>query len=116
MILILTLYHAISMRRKLGQQSPMPLHQIILRDGILYFGVRVLSNLANVLTLVGNDGSPILPGTFAPLGNCISITMVSRLMLNLHEKAAQGIMKVNSSFSELPVPLVLLNRTPRSQV
>ncbi|KAJ7138916.1 hypothetical protein C8R46DRAFT_1234155 [Mycena filopes] len=117
----LTLYHGISMRRKLGSHSPMALHQIILRDGILYFGVLVLSNLANVLTLVGNDDSaapqPILPGTFATLGNCISITMMSRMMLNLHAQADQGIMKVQSDsgfFAEVPSAIPLRAYPPSS--
>ncbi|KAJ7177068.1 hypothetical protein C8R46DRAFT_1346949 [Mycena filopes] len=113
----LTLYHGIAMRRKLGSHSPMALHQIILRDGILYFGVLVISNLANVLTLVGNDDSPILPGTFATLGNCISITMMSRMMLNLHAQADQGIMKVQSDsgwFAEVPTAIPLRAYPPSS--
>ncbi|KAJ6562119.1 hypothetical protein B0H19DRAFT_1259722 [Mycena capillaripes] len=77
-------------RRRMGPEVTMPLHILIIRDGALYFAVMLLSNLANILTFITH--SPVLPGSLATFATCISATMMSRLMLNLHEKAEGGIL------------------------
>ncbi|KAJ6596180.1 hypothetical protein DFH09DRAFT_128587 [Mycena vulgaris] len=94
MIFGLTVCHGWSTRRSLGIHRTTPLHTLIVRDGALYFGVMVLSNLANILTFVTN--LPILPGSLATFATCISITMMMRLMLNLHEHAERGVLNVGS--------------------
>jgi len=58
-----------------------PLIQIIVRDGSLYFAVLFFANLANILTL---QFAPTLLKTSAtPLTNVLSTTLISRLMLRL---------------------------------
>ncbi|KIM74113.1 hypothetical protein PILCRDRAFT_828522 [Piloderma croceum F 1598] len=69
---------------------------LVLRDGAIYYAVMVLANLANILTLYLS--SPILKGCLSSFASCISVTMMSRLMLNLHSTASAGI------FSTLPSP------------
>ncbi|TFK31907.1 hypothetical protein BDQ12DRAFT_566085, partial [Crucibulum laeve] len=69
-----------------------PLASLILRDGKYLFSakhVMALANLANILTfyLCG----PFLRGGLSTFASSISVTMMSRLMLNLHEGAASGI-------------------------
>ncbi|KAH9477580.1 hypothetical protein JR316_0009802 [Psilocybe cubensis] len=66
-----------------------PLISLILRDGAVYFAVMALCNLANIVTfyLCG----PFLRGGLSTFASSMSVTMMSRLMLNLHETAEAGI-------------------------
>ncbi|KAJ6564986.1 hypothetical protein DFH09DRAFT_1158265 [Mycena vulgaris] len=100
----LTVYNAYTTRDRMIPRSN--IHTLVLRDGAMYFGIMALANLANIATYYvdGILGQGAL-GTFA---NCISITMVSRLILNLHEHANVGI------FSELTGPVVQHNYPLRS--
>ncbi|ETW76038.1 hypothetical protein HETIRDRAFT_119286 [Heterobasidion irregulare TC 32-1] len=59
------------------------LAELIVRDGAMYFGVMGLAELANVFTLYDPMRSTL--STFA---SCISITMMSRLILNLHDTSS----------------------------
>ncbi|KIM42439.1 hypothetical protein M413DRAFT_27197 [Hebeloma cylindrosporum] len=80
-----------------------PLISIILRDGAIYFAIMALCNLSNILTfyLLGvRPKFPNLPLRHDDLTGStnialpprrISVTMMSRLMLNLHETADLGI-------------------------
>lgn len=68
------------------------LHTLIVRDGAMYFGVMAVANLANISTYYLVDYWPFLPGALATFSNCISVTMISRLILNLHEHASAGIL------------------------
>ncbi|KAI0342269.1 hypothetical protein BDW22DRAFT_178335 [Trametopsis cervina] len=61
---------------------------LIVRDGAMYFGVMVLAQGANVITYYVCP--PVLRGTLSTLSSDISVTMMSRLMLNLHRTAAQN--------------------------
>ncbi|TFK39561.1 hypothetical protein BDQ12DRAFT_743907 [Crucibulum laeve] len=72
-----------------------PLASLILRDGAIYFAVMALANLANIVTfyLCG----PFLRGGLSTFASSISLTMMSRLMLNLHEGAAIGIFSAQLS-------------------
>lgn len=62
---------------------------LILRDGCMYFAVMALCNLANILTfyLCG----PYLRGSLSTFASSTSVTMMSRMMLNLHETADEGL-------------------------
>ncbi|KAF8144542.1 hypothetical protein K438DRAFT_2029120 [Mycena galopus ATCC 62051] len=84
----MTLYNGWCARRRLSPRSAVSFQAIIVRDGALYFGVMVLANLANILTFLTNTA--VLPGSLATFASCISITMMMRLMLNLHEHAERG--------------------------
>ncbi|KIY53754.1 hypothetical protein FISHEDRAFT_68620 [Fistulina hepatica ATCC 64428] len=72
--------------------TAVPLTTIMLRDGAIYFAVMSLANLAN---LAGS----YLKGCLSSFTSCISITMMSRLMLNLHERAHVGILAVRAPHS-----------------
>ncbi|KAJ7082008.1 hypothetical protein B0H15DRAFT_442722 [Mycena belliarum] len=100
MIFGLIVYNGWSLCRRRG--ISMPLHTLIIRDGAAYFGVVMLSNLANIATFFNN--SPILPGALATFANCVSITMMARIMLNLHEYAEQGVCTRDGSSSNQSVP------------
>lgn len=86
-VALLTISNAYSTRRRLGAQAQtdMPIHTLIVRDGAMYFAAIAVSNLANILTFIFNG--PWIPGSLTIFTSCISITMVCRLMLNIHEKA-----------------------------
>ncbi|KAJ7315053.1 hypothetical protein DFH08DRAFT_426062 [Mycena albidolilacea] len=53
------------------------------RDGAVYFGMICLVNVANIVMLYLGD--MIISGSLAWFACCISATMISRLMLNLHD-------------------------------
>ncbi|KAI5888139.1 uncharacterized protein SCHCODRAFT_02601797 [Schizophyllum commune H4-8] len=75
--------------RAVRQPRAPPLISILLRDGALYFGVLLISNVANVLTYY--MAGPYLKGTLATAVSSLSITLLSRMMLNLHGEAVVGI-------------------------
>ncbi|KII90482.1 hypothetical protein PLICRDRAFT_39035 [Plicaturopsis crispa FD-325 SS-3] len=64
---------------------------VILRDGAAYFAVMVLINLANMLTYYLSSASEVR-GLLSTFVSCLAVTMVSRLMLNLHKTAQTGIL------------------------
>lgn len=63
---------------------------IILQDGAMYFGAMTLSNIPNILMFYcGSDTDKFSLATFT---SCMSVTLVSRLMLNLHKSIDSGIL------------------------
>ncbi|KAG2071605.1 hypothetical protein BDR04DRAFT_500711 [Suillus decipiens] len=62
---------------------------IIFQDGAMYFGVMTLSNIPNILLFY--FGSDINRFSLASFTSCMSVTLVSRLMLNLHKSIDSGI-------------------------
>ncbi|TFK33412.1 hypothetical protein BDQ12DRAFT_576900, partial [Crucibulum laeve] len=73
-----------------------PLISLILRDGInvltIFHSVRGLANLANILTFyVSNQPAQSDARAIYLSFDSISVMMMSRLMLNLHESASIGI-------------------------
>ncbi|KAJ6613161.1 hypothetical protein B0H10DRAFT_2222475 [Mycena sp. CBHHK59/15] len=90
-----------------GRDAHMPLHMLILRDGAMYFAGMALANLCNIITfyvrtppssaLPSNQttnnpqmAGPILRGSLSTFASCVSVTMMARLMLNLHAEAEAG--------------------------
>ncbi|KAJ7091090.1 hypothetical protein C8R44DRAFT_891774 [Mycena epipterygia] len=86
----------------------------MVRDGALYFAVLALVNLANILMYYVRSLCSIFASFLScvadfQLGNpwitsslsCLSVTMVSRLMLNLHKAADVGIVTDESIFSSI---------------
>ncbi|KAF7345310.1 hypothetical protein MSAN_01907800 [Mycena sanguinolenta] len=63
-------------------------------DGTMYFGIIVLASLANVLTLYVEDA--MLGGFLSWLTTNLSLSLLCRLMLNLHEAAR---MRIDTSLS-----------------
>jgi len=76
----LTLYKAFTIGRGI------PLLDVIVRDGTIYFSVLFIMNLANILSL--RFSPPLLKTATQTLTNVLSITLVSRLVLNLREQSA----------------------------
>ncbi|KAJ6622439.1 hypothetical protein B0H10DRAFT_904091 [Mycena sp. CBHHK59/15] len=56
------------------------------RDGAMYFAMICLANLANILIFYLGDANT--SGGLSWCTAAISVSMISRLMLNLHEAAA----------------------------
>jgi len=67
----------------IGRTGHRILIDILIRDGVVYFAIMTAANLANILTLL--LAAPISKGVASTWVNIISITMMSRLMLNLRD-------------------------------
>lgn len=55
----------------------------------MYFAAMTLINIPNILTYY--CGSDITRGNLATFTSCISVTLISRLVLNLHKSTDAGI-------------------------
>ncbi|KAG1836997.1 hypothetical protein C8R48DRAFT_743783 [Suillus tomentosus] len=62
---------------------------VIFHDGVMYFAGMALVNLPNILTYF--CGPDIIRGCLGPFTTCMSATLISRLMLNLHGCVDTGI-------------------------
>ncbi|KIJ63815.1 hypothetical protein HYDPIDRAFT_112783 [Hydnomerulius pinastri MD-312] len=62
---------------------------LICRDGALYYAIMAMANLANILTYYA--APPLMRGGLSTFASSISVTLMSRLMLNLHKTADIGI-------------------------
>lgn len=80
---------------------------IIFRDGAMYFGAMVLVNVPNTMTYY--SASVSARGSLSTLTSCLSVTLVSRLMLNLHKSMDAGILSIPSQ-GEGPSLAVLTTR------
>ncbi|KIJ36872.1 hypothetical protein M422DRAFT_260732 [Sphaerobolus stellatus SS14] len=78
--------------------TTVPLLQLVVRDGTLYFMVIFAVNLVNVFLL--SLAPPDLSAINAPFASLITAVLVARLFLNLRE-AAQQILKSNSNSETL---------------
>ncbi|KAJ3886868.1 hypothetical protein GG344DRAFT_56692, partial [Lentinula edodes] len=87
-----TLYQTYKSRHTMGMSLHIPLVSLMLRDGN-YHVVR-LQSLIKLLMI--HVLQPFLRGSLSTFASCMSVTMMSRLMLNLHSSARIGI------FSTLP--------------
>ncbi|KAI0064854.1 hypothetical protein BV25DRAFT_1914014 [Artomyces pyxidatus] len=82
----LTIRKTLQTRERMGRRLSFTgggLVDLVYRDGAIYFVVMALANLANILTFY--LAHPLLKGVLSTFASCISITMMSRLMLNLYE-------------------------------
>ncbi|KAE9398761.1 hypothetical protein BT96DRAFT_1019978 [Gymnopus androsaceus JB14] len=78
-----------------------PLVSLMLRDGAIYFAVMALANLANIMTfyLTGTRMlQPFLRGGLSTFASVISVSMLSRIFLNLHSSAQTGIFSTVPTF------------------
>ncbi|KAH9939862.1 hypothetical protein B0H21DRAFT_755894 [Amylocystis lapponica] len=90
MIFSLTLY-------KTFQERPMSsilpaksdIVSLVYRDGAIYFAVMASVNLANTVTFYTLQ--PLLRGVLSTFASSVSVTMMSHLMLNLHEGTLSNI-------------------------
>ncbi|KAF9555896.1 hypothetical protein CPC08DRAFT_695015 [Agrocybe pediades] len=89
-IFTLTIYKTWQARREralLGDN--LPILYLILRDGAIYFAVMALCNLANISTFY--VAGPFLRAALSTFSSAMSVTMMARLILNLHQSADEGI-------------------------
>ncbi|KAJ7910082.1 hypothetical protein B0H13DRAFT_2329754 [Mycena leptocephala] len=109
LILGLTLHRAYTYHHTVGLDSP-SLLRTMFRDGAVYFGMICLVNMANIVMLYSGDVSSlpslsvahlwifrlllleVWPGLPAP-------TMISRMMLNLHDEANRPL-QIGTSLSD----------------
>lgn len=80
---------------------------IIFHDGAMYFGAMVLVNTPNIMTYY--SGSVAIRGSLSTLTSCLSVTLMSRLMLNLHKSINAGILSI-TTHDEGPSLAVLTTR------
>ncbi|KAH9924195.1 uncharacterized protein B0H18DRAFT_1012769 [Fomitopsis serialis] len=86
MIFSLTMYKTWKTRLLHSSRTDkLDLLSLISRDGAMYFAVMASVNLANTLTFYLLQ--PLLRGVLSTFASSVSVTMMSRLMLNLHESA-----------------------------
>ncbi|KAF5324247.1 hypothetical protein D9619_011401 [Psilocybe cf. subviscida] len=75
-----------------------PLITLLLRDGAIYFVVLAFCNLSNILTFY--VAGPFMRGGLSTFASCISLTMICRLMLNLHRTADSGIYTTDRTLTD----------------
>ncbi|KIK61901.1 hypothetical protein GYMLUDRAFT_42322 [Collybiopsis luxurians FD-317 M1] len=87
----MTLYRAYKTRHELHilRELRISLLVILLRDGSLYFGIMAFANALNIATFY--YPLPYLRGVLTTFASSISVTMMSRLMFNLHKIADSGL-------------------------
>ncbi|KAJ7598932.1 hypothetical protein C8J56DRAFT_1157991 [Mycena floridula] len=62
------------------------LFNLFLRDGAIYFAGMGLANVSNIVTLYVVT-QPVMRGALSTFSSSVSVTMCSRLLLNIHETA-----------------------------
>ncbi|KZV63849.1 hypothetical protein PENSPDRAFT_197901 [Peniophora sp. CONT] len=82
---VLTAYASWRTHRESQAAKGSMIVNVLLRDGAIYFVVMAAANLANILTFIISP--PILKGVLSTLASSISISMMSRLILRLHDAA-----------------------------
>ncbi|KAE9406238.1 hypothetical protein BT96DRAFT_1015011 [Gymnopus androsaceus JB14] len=113
LLFIMTLHKAYKARHEL-QLEGLSLVAIILRDGSIYFGVMAFANLINISTYYYPD--PFLRGALCTFASGMSVTMLSRLMLNLHRIADSGIFTSHITTCQLGTDSVFLAPSPGGNV
>ncbi|KAG2129330.1 hypothetical protein BD769DRAFT_678485 [Suillus cothurnatus] len=90
-IFVLTMYRICKTKGlpKLSLVTRRNIIDIIFHDGAMFFGAMTLSNIPNILTYY--TGPVGLRGSLCTFTGCISVTLISRLMLNLHQTFDTGI-------------------------
>ncbi|KAF7349413.1 hypothetical protein MSAN_01731200 [Mycena sanguinolenta] len=112
----LTLYKTFSTWRRTGSEANhLPIHTLVLRDGAVYYAAMTLANLSNIISFY--IGGPILSGSLSTFASCVSVTLMARLMLNLHITSNLGrdpsISHVDLELEEhVPSPVVFRRAGP----
>ncbi|KAG0702179.1 hypothetical protein DFH29DRAFT_511765 [Suillus ampliporus] len=91
LIFVLTVYKTCKNRGllRLSLVTRRNIVDVIFHDGVMYFGGMTLINIPNIVTHY--CGSAITRGNLAAFTSCISVALISRLMLNLHKSVDTGI-------------------------
>ncbi|KAJ7135706.1 hypothetical protein C8R44DRAFT_768896 [Mycena epipterygia] len=93
-IFIALFYKSFQKRRESQMLRHNPILTLLIRDGAIYFAIMALMNVANVLTYYITG--PLLRGCLSTMASCMSVTLTSRLMLNLHSVDRTGIFSTTS--------------------
>ncbi|KAJ7331330.1 hypothetical protein DFH08DRAFT_307241 [Mycena albidolilacea] len=96
-VMALTLWRAYTFNRTVGLATD-SLLGVLVRDGMAYFGMICLVNIANIILFY--TGDTLMAASLAKFACAISVTMASRLILNLQD-AANG-----DSLHASAVPLI----------
>ncbi|KAJ6503864.1 hypothetical protein C8R45DRAFT_973957 [Mycena sanguinolenta] len=93
------LIFSLTLHKALCQRYPSTKHllSVLLRDGSVYFGVMMISNVSNILTFI--FGGLYSRGVVTTFANIISSILISRLMLNIRNPALWT-MPSHNTFSE----------------
>ncbi|KAG1843091.1 hypothetical protein C8R48DRAFT_837832 [Suillus tomentosus] len=89
LIFVLTVFGTWKARRSPRLISRKDIIGVIFEDGVMYFAGMALVNLPNILTYFCD--SVIVTGSLNAFTTCMSVTLISRLMLNLHGCVDTGI-------------------------
>ncbi|KAI0665123.1 hypothetical protein C8Q70DRAFT_1049292 [Cubamyces menziesii] len=84
-IFLLTFFKAIQMRREMSGG----LLEILFRDGTIYYGILVAVNMVNIITFLKTPPDTPMKGMATTMTNVLSVTLTSRLMLNLRDPSLQ---------------------------
>ncbi|KAG2071606.1 hypothetical protein BDR04DRAFT_500793 [Suillus decipiens] len=90
LIFFLTVYKIRETRGLSRAMARRSIIDIVFQDGAMYFAVMTLINLPNILTYYCGSGTN--RGSLAIFTSCMSVILVSRLMLNLHKSVDTGIL------------------------
>ncbi|KAG1881512.1 hypothetical protein C8R48DRAFT_681303 [Suillus tomentosus] len=95
LIFILTVYRICKTRGlpRLSLTTTRDIMDVIFQDGAMYFGAMALIHIPNILTYYSS--SVAVRGSLCDFTSCISVTLISRLMLNLHKTTHTGIFSTN---------------------
>ncbi|KAL1679563.1 hypothetical protein EV122DRAFT_263596 [Schizophyllum commune] len=88
------------------REPHMPIMQLLLRDGAIYFGSMFALNFANVLTYY-----PYLQGFLVPVVSCVSVAILSRMMLHLQETSAKRSKQTTGGVELTTLPWVVAHST-----
>ncbi|KIK57206.1 hypothetical protein GYMLUDRAFT_763961 [Collybiopsis luxurians FD-317 M1] len=102
-VIFLTLWKSLRMRKEC---IPGGIMTVIMRDGILYFGIIAVVNVTNILTFA--LGSGFTRNLLPIISNVIASLIMSRLMLNI-----RGGQSEDESFKDLSV---LVWQRPDSEI
>ncbi|KAF9788461.1 hypothetical protein BJ322DRAFT_635405 [Thelephora terrestris] len=82
-VVVMTSVRTIKINRRSGKNHTLP--RVLMRDGVVYFGVISLATLSNIITFV--RGTEVTRGVATTITNVLSTVLVSRLMFNIREQA-----------------------------
>jgi len=97
-----------------GFKIPGSILDFMVHDGAMYFAVLALVNLANILMYY--IGDPWTAASLSWFTSTISVTMICRLMLNLHEAADIGIFTEHSTILSIQFAHSLSDRDDEESV
>lgn len=90
MLFAFTFYRAYTHRTE-----QVPLLYLVFRDGSIYYATMALATLSNILTFY--LAGPYLRGGLSSCASSLSVTLMSRLILNLHQTGDVGILSDESA-------------------